>query len=110
MFKFTKILLAITLYLYCGNLYADPNNDQWRDTKKTYLDLINVGYEVKAYDISNFKDGQGNMYMFFVTVLQKENDVFECQEYQVFDDSLNTMDLSFVCRKLVQPYKKGLNT
>ena len=77
---------------------------------KTYSDLIEEGYEVKAYDISNFKDEIGNMYMFFVTVLQKDKKVIECQEYQIFDSSMNTINLSFVCRELVKPYKKGMKT
>ena len=46
--------------------------------------------------------------MFFVTVLQKFKKVYECQEYQVFDNSMITLDLTFVCRELVEPYKRGL--
>ena len=50
------------------------------------------------------------MFMFFVTVLQKENLVYECQEYQTLDANMQTLDLTFVCRELAQPYKKGLGT
>ena len=101
----------IFCFIFSSSLsLADPNNDQWKDSEKTYLDLINEGFEVKAYDISNFRDNQGNMYMFFVTVLQKDRKIYECQEYQIFDDTMDTLDLSFICRELVQPYKKGLKT
>ena len=103
--------IIIFCFIFSSNLsLADPNNDQWKDSKKTYLDLINEGFEVKGYDVSNFKDSQGNMYMFFVTVLQKGRKIYECHEYQVFDDTMDTLDLSFICRELVQPYKKGLKT
>ena len=101
----------IFCFIFSSNLsFADPNNDQWRDTNKTYHDFVQNGFEVKAYDISNFKDAQGNMYMFFVTVLQKERKVIECQEYQIFDQDMNTVSLTFVCRELVFPYKRGLDT
>ena len=48
--------------------------------------------------------------MFFVTVLQKKTQVYECQEYQTLDINMQTLDMNFVCRKLVQPYKRGLGT
>ena len=67
-------------------------------------------YEVKAYDISTIKTDSGLILMFFVTVLQKNNKVFECQEYQTLDSNMKTIDLSFVCRKIVQPYKIGIGT
>ena len=41
---------------------------------------------------------------------QKNKIVYECQEYQVFDNTMDTISLTFVCRKLVKPYKKGLKT
>ena len=106
-----KILIIILLtFIFFSSAQADSDNDQWRDAEKTYLELIEEGYEVKGYDITNFRDLNGNLYMFFVTVLQKSKSVYECQEYQVFDESMNTISLSFICRKLVQPYKKGLET
>ena len=52
----------------------------------------------------------GYILMFFVTVLQKNNIVYECQEYQTLDETMQTLDMSLVCRKLVQPYKRGLGT
>ena len=70
-----RIFILFTIIFLISNLsYAELENDQWRDSKSTYLDLIKDGYEIKAYDISNFNDSFGNMYMFFVTVLQKEKD------------------------------------
>ena len=48
--------------------------------------------------------------LFFVTVLQKEKEVYECQEYQTIDEKLQTLSLSFVCRKITQPYKIGIDT
>ena len=48
--------------------------------------------------------------MFFVTVLQKNNIVYECQEYQTLDETMQTLDMNLVCRKLVQPYTRGLGT
>ena len=107
--KIYIILFLFFIFLY-NSANADPNNDQWEDTEKTYVELIDEGYEVKSYDMTNFTDITGNMYMFFVTVLQKSTSVYECREYQIFDELMNTLDLSFVCRKLVKPYKKGLKT
>ena len=52
----------------------------------------------------------GYLLMFFVTVLQKNKEVYECQEYQTLDNAMKTIDMSLVCRRLVQPYKKGIGT
>ena len=46
----------------------------------------------------------------FVTVLQNGKNVFECQEYQTLDSTLETLDLQIVCRQLVQPYERGIGT
>ena len=89
-------------------LYAESDIDQWEDSEKTYKDLIDDGFEVKAYDTSILKTGSGLILMFFVTVLQKDKEVYECQEYQTLDESLQTLDLSFICRKITQPYKTGI--
>ena len=59
--------------------------DQWLDSDKTYKDLINEGYVVKSYSISDIKTANGLMLLLFVTVLQKDNDIYECQEYQTMD-------------------------
>tara|TARA_B100000029_G_C17054538_1_gene770806 strand:+ start:50 stop:373 length:324 start_codon:yes stop_codon:yes gene_type:complete len=105
-----KVTLFLLVLLFSSHLYSEVDNDQWQDTGETYVDLINQGFEVKGYDMTNFKDEMGNLYLFFVTVLQKNKIVYECQEYQVFDNTMDTISLTFVCRKLVKPYKKGLKT
>ena len=108
------ILQRLFQFLLCVFLslpvFAEADNDQWQDSDKTYYDLIQKGFEVKAYDITNIKVQNGYFFMFFVTVLQKDNQVYECQEYQTLDESMQTLNMSPVCRKLVQPYKRGLGT
>ena len=105
-----KFLFFIFLLFFNSVLYAEPDIDQWNDSDKTYKDLIDDGFEVKAYDTSTLKTNSGLILMFFVTVLQKDKEVYECQEYQTVDQNLRTLDLSFVCRKIIQPYKKGIGT
>ena len=105
-----KLLFFIFLLLVNFVLYAEPDIDQWEDSEKTYKDLIDDGFEVKAYDTSTLKIKNGLILMFFVTVLQKDKEVYECQEYQTVDENLQTLDLSFVCRKITQPYKIGIGT
>ena len=105
-----KKLIFFIFILFSFQINAEINIDQWEDDDKTYQDLINEGYEVKAYDTSTITTESGVMVMLFVTVLQKNNNVYECQEYQTLDQNLQTLDLSFVCRKLVQPYNKGVGT
>ena len=77
---------------------------------KTYKDLINEGYVVKSYSISDIKTANGLMLLLFVTVLQKDNDIYECQEYQTMDQNLETLDMTLICKNLVQPYQRGLDT
>ena len=105
-----KFLFFIFLLFVNSTLYAEPDIDQWEDTEKTYKDLINEGFEVKAYDTSTLNTESGLILMFFVTVLQKNKEVYECQEYQTVDENLQTLNLSFVCRKITQPYKIGIGT
>ena len=105
-----KFLFFIFLLFVNSALYAEPDIDQWEDSKKTYKDLIDDGFEVKAYDTSTLKTNSGLILMFFVTVLQKDKEVYECQEYQTVDENLQTLNLSFVCRKIIQPYKIGIGT
>ena len=105
-----KFLFFIFLLFANSALYAEPDIDQWEDSEKTYKDLIDEGFEVKTYDTSTLKTESGLILMFFVTVLQKNREVYECQEYQTVDETLQTLDLSFICRKLVQPYKIGIGT
>ena len=105
-----KLLFFIFLLFVSFVLYAEPDIDQWEDSEKTYKDLIDDGFEVKAYDTSTLKTNSGLILMFFVSVLQKDKEVYECQEYQTIDENLQTLDLSFVCRKITQPYKIGIGT
>ena len=105
-----KFLFFIFLLIVNSALYAESDIDQWEDSEKTYKDLIDEGFEVKAYDTSTLKTESGLILMFFVTVLQKNLEVYECQEYQTVDENLQTLNLSFICRKITQPYKIGIGT
>ena len=91
-------------------MFANPNLDQWLDTEKTYKDLVNEGYEVKSYAINNIQTANGLLLLLFVTVLQKNNDLYECQEYQTMDQNLDTLDMNLICKQLVQPYQRGVGT
>ena len=93
-----------------GLAYAEADSDQWKDSEKTYKDLIDEGYKVKAYDSSTIKIDTGLIILFFVTVLQKNTEVFECQEYQTLDSNMKTLDISMICRELTQPYQRGIGT
>lgn len=106
----TKIILIIFLTFFSLNLFANSSIDQWEDSKKTYRDLIDEGFEIKAYD-TNTIDIKGELIiLLFITVLQKDNEVYECQEYQTLDNKLQTLDMSIICKELVSPYQRGLGT
>ena len=105
-----KLLFFIFFLFINFSLHADSDIDQWQDSDKTYKDLIDEGFEVKAYDTSTLKTESGLILLFFVTVLQKDKEVYECQEYQTLDATLETIDLFFQCRKIAQPYKIGIGT
>ena len=105
-----KYLLFLIVIVFTNIVFANPNLDQWLDTEKTYKDLINDGYEVKSYSISEIQTENGLMLLLFVTVLQKNNDLYECQEYQTMDQNLETLDMTLICKQLVQPYERGTET
>ena len=108
-----KKLINIIFFIFfisSFSSYADPNLDQWLDTEKSYKDLINEGYEVKSYSISDIQTGSGLLLILFVTVLQKDNNLYECQEYQTMDQNLETLDMTLICKQLVQPYQRGVGT
>ena len=108
---FSKIISIISvLIVFSFVALAEADIDQWQDSDKTYNDLVEEGFEVKAYNINTINTENGFFLMFFVTVLQKGKEVYECQEYQTLDETMHTIDLNFVCRKLVQPYKMGIGT
>ena len=102
--------ISIIILIFSTSIFANPNLDQWLDTEKTYKDLINNGYEVKSYSIIDIQTVNGLMLLLFVTVLQKNNDLYECQEYQTMDSNLETLDMNIICKQLVQPYQRGLGT
>ena len=108
---FTRIINIIFIFIFCNfAALAEIDIDQWQDSDKTYRDLVDDGFEVKAYDINTITSENGFLLMFFVTVLQKDKEVYECQEYQTLDETMQTIDMTFICRKLVQPYKRGVGT
>ena len=96
--------------IFNTSISADAYTDQWQDSDLTYKDLIDQGFEVKAYDSTTITTEEGFILLFFVTVLQKEKTVYECQEYQTIESNMKTLDISVICRKLTQPYKKGVDT
>ena len=109
----TKLVFLITFLftLYFNlTLVASPNADQWIESDKTYKDLINEGFEVKSYAMNNIETVNGLYVILFVTVLQKENEIYECQEYQTIDKTIETIDMQLICKELVQPYERGLGT
>ena len=107
--QLSNILIIISL-IASYSAIADPNTDQWIDTDKTYKDLINEDFEVKSYSITDIETANGLLLILFVTVLQKEKDIYECQEYQTMDKNLDTLDMNLICKQLVQPYQRGIGT
>ena len=107
MYKF----LILVLFLFLSGLaQAQSDLDQWTNSEKTYKDLINDDFEIKSYNITSINSSGGLTILLFVTVLQKNKEVFECQEYQTLDKGMNTLGMSLVCRELTQPYKQGIGT
>jgi len=105
-----KFIPIIFLIFFSTSIFAENNIDQWTDSKKTYKDLIEEGFEVKAYDTNTINAEGGLIILLFITVLQKEKEIYECQEYQTLDSSMKTLDMSLVCRELSQPYQRGIGT
>ena len=104
---FLCVILAMT---FTSLVNANPNTDQWLESEKTYKDLINEGFEVKSYAINNIETANGLYILLFVTVLQKDDELYECQEYQTIDKMIETLDMTLICKELVQPYERGLGT
>ena len=107
--KLTIFLFSVFI-LFSNLLFANPNIDQWLESEKSYKDLINEGFEVKSYAISDIEVGNGLTIILFVTVLQKDQEIYECQEYQTIDESVETLDMNLICKQLVQPYQRGIGT
>ncbi len=106
---FKRFIISIIIFI-TSSVAAESLIDQWEDSKKTYKDLINEDFQVKAYDSTSIRTDNNLILILFVTVLQKNKEVYECQEYQTLDGLLNTLDLTFTCRKLIQPFERGLGT
>ena len=104
-----KYLITI-LFLISSSAYANPNVDQWMESDKSYKDLINEGFEVKSYTMNTIETANELYILLFVTVLQKDKELYECQEYQTIDKKIETLDMTLVCKELVQPYERGLGT
>ena len=105
-----NFFIFIVIFFFYSSGYANPNSDQWIESDKSYKDLINEGFEVKSYAINNIETANGLYVLLFVTVLQKENEIYECQEYQTIDKTIETFDMQLICKQLVQPYERGLGT
>ena len=105
-----KFFILLLFVLLSGLVQAQSDIDQWKNSEKTYKDLISDGFEIKSYDIASINSSGDLTILFFVTVLQKNVEVFECQEYQTLDKDMNTLDMSLMCRELTQPYQRGIGT
>ena len=108
--KLSFLISAFIIYFFTFSLYANPNIDQWMESDKSYKDLINDGFEVKSYAINKVEASNGLFILLFVTVLQKKDEIYECQEYQTIDRTIETLDMQLICKELVQPYERGLGT
>ena len=108
--KKLTIFLFSAFIIFSKLSFANPNIDQWLESEKSYKDLIKEGFEVKSYAISDIEVGNGLTIILFVTVLQKEQDIYECQEYQTIDETVETLDMNLICKQLVQPYERGVGT
>ncbi len=108
--KKLTIFLFSVFTLFSNQLFANPNIDQWLESEKSYKDLINEGFEVKSYAISDIEVVNGLTIILFVTVLQKDQEIYECQEYQTIDENVETLDMNLICKELVQPYQRGVGT
>ena len=108
--KMYNLIFLFVFTIFSGFVYAQADMDQWKDSEKTYKDLIEEGFEVKAYDTTTIKTDGGLIILMFVTVLQKSTKVFECQEYQTLDNNMKTLNISMMCRELTQPYQRGVGT
>ncbi len=102
--------IIIFIFFLSSFVNANPNTDQWLESDKTYKDLINEGFDVKSYAMNNIETANGLYILLFVTVLQKDNEIYECQEYQTIDKTIETLNMTLICKELVQPYEKGLGT
>ena len=51
-----KYLFQLFFFIFFNlSVLAQSDIDQWQDSDKTYYDLIQEGFEIKAYDITNIE-------------------------------------------------------
>ena len=60
--------------------------------------------------MNTIETANGLYILLFVTVLQREKELYECQEYQTIDKTIETIDMTLICKELVQPYERGFGT
>ena len=106
--KLKFLIIIFFFFAFASN--ANPNSDQWIESDKSYKDLVDEGFEVKSYAINTIEIANGFYMLLFVTVLQKEKEIYECQEYQTIDKTMETLDMQLICKELVKPYERGLGT
>ena len=51
---FKKVITLIIIFMALS-VAAESPIDQWEDSKKTYKDLINDGFQFKAYDSTSIR-------------------------------------------------------
>ena len=57
---FAKIISIISvLIVFSFAALAEADIDQWQDSDKTYNDLVEEGFEVKAYNINTINTENG---------------------------------------------------
>jgi len=56
---FIKFVTFFVLIVFNKNVIANPNADQWQDSNKSYKDLIQEGFEVKAYSMNTIETNSG---------------------------------------------------
>ena len=52
----------------------------------------------------------GYIFSYLLQSYKKKKRLYECQEYQTIDKKIETIDMTLVCKELVQPYERGLGT
>ena len=75
---------------------------------KIIITLFSIFFSFNLFAASTITASGGITILLFITVLQKEKEVYECQEYQTLDNEMKTLDMSLVCKELFQPYRKGM--
>ena len=61
-----KFMIFFVLIFFNKHAIANPNADQWQDSNKSYKDLIEEGFEVKAYSMNTIETNSGLKILLFV--------------------------------------------